>query len=134
MKPTMEFFVAGLIYGDFEPAKLKLAKGDVVELKREPTNLVDPNAVLVRCDDKKLGYVPKGLNGLPMGQAIKAAGGKMSTNAATSNQGKLWHAAVINFAPTNPTHRMVLVGIFPGPAPVRVVEPVVPGKRRLILS
>lgn len=122
MKPAFEFFVAGLVHGDFDVQRLRLAKGDTVRLKREPENAHDQNAIRIELDGRKLGYVPKALAGsLPRKRPEEP-----------DNQGIDWHAAVINFAPTNPTHRMILVGIFQGPAPVKLPAEV--PRRRLITS
>jgi single-stranded-DNA-specific exonuclease len=69
--------VAGSAYVDWKTLYADLAVGESLELKREPKNPHDPNAILVQ-DRKgnKLGYVPavrnKRLAGkLDAGEAVK---------------------------------------------------------------
>lgn len=55
---NLEFFVAGIKFGDYEYAKEALEVGTPLYLDPEPENEFDPNAVAIRFDGWKLGYVP----------------------------------------------------------------------------
>ncbi len=47
-------------------------------------------------------------------------------------EGTHWHLRVHNVAPTNPTHHMVLIGLFVGPYVPPKVELPKPGFRRIL--
>jgi len=54
--------VAGFRYYDGEKIWKKLSKNDTLELRREPTNPHDRNAIEIYWNKIKLGYVPKADN------------------------------------------------------------------------
>ena len=55
----IEFRIAGISY--YQSAASLCRAGDSVELTPEPTNPYDPNAVVIHCRDRKIGYVPRTL-------------------------------------------------------------------------
>ena len=56
---NIEFRIAGISY--YQSAASLCRAGDSVELTPEPTNPYDPNAVVIHCRDRKIGYVPRTL-------------------------------------------------------------------------
>ena len=56
---NIEFRIAGISY--YQSAASLCRAGDSVELTPEPTNPYDPNAVVIHCRDRKIGYVPRAL-------------------------------------------------------------------------
>lgn len=42
-----------------EDAVARLREGDMIELRREPKNKVDPNAIACYDGDKHVGYIPR---------------------------------------------------------------------------
>jgi len=69
--------LAGFRYGEAVEAWPSLRVGDALELRREPDNPYDPNAVRVEWRGRKLGYVPRRQNaavawGLDRGAPLRA--------------------------------------------------------------
>lgn len=56
------FHVAGFSYYDGLEAADQLKPGVIVDLVREVNNPYDPNAVVIRYNGIKLGYIPRGQN------------------------------------------------------------------------
>ncbi len=53
------FFIAGAQYHNLPKEINRLKLNDLLELKTEPENKFDPNAVRIMLGDSFLGYVPK---------------------------------------------------------------------------
>jgi hypothetical protein len=53
------FFIAGAQYHNLSKEINRLKLNDLLELKTEPENKFDPNAVRIMLGDSFLGYVPK---------------------------------------------------------------------------
>ena len=69
--------LAGFRYGAAAEAWPQLRVGDALELRREPDNPHDPNAVRVEWQGRKLGYVPRRQNaavawGMDRGAPLRA--------------------------------------------------------------
>lgn len=88
-----QFFVAGLIYCDYD--KVKIKRGQKLSLVKEPDNEFDSDAISILVGKTKIGYVPR-----------------VDTLTISNFEGKVTRAVVRQYAPTNPTHRMVLVNVF----------------------
>lgn len=88
----LEFFVAGLVYYDYQ--KVKLRSGMRVSLFPEPSNPHDVNAIEIFIGRHKLGYVPRIFTEIVL-------------NCPT-----ITRATIKSVHPTNPTHRMVLIQVF----------------------
>lgn len=89
----LEVFVDGLIYHDYDLAKLK--RGDILHLYAQPDNLHDANAIVVMKNQYKLGYIPRDF-----------------TSIVHKNRQRIVKCLVKNFYPANPSHRALLIGIF----------------------
>lgn len=102
MKPAeslvSQFFVAGLIYSEFADAKLK--RGLRLRLIKDPTNPHDCNAIKVFAPGPKKSWIHLGF--VPRNQ----------TGEVRHFRGNVTHATVHCYAPTNATHRMLLVDVF----------------------
>lgn len=69
--------LAGFRYGEGAELWPRMQVGDALELRREPDNPHDPNAVRVEWRGRKLGYVPRRQNaaiawGLERGTPLRA--------------------------------------------------------------
>ncbi|MCI6989029.1 MAG: HIRAN domain-containing protein [Campylobacter sp.] len=52
--------IAGMNYvSDITTLFVDLKFNKIVKLKQEPHNPHDKNAILILCDDKKIGYIPR---------------------------------------------------------------------------
>lgn len=101
IKPLGEYFIKGLVYSDADLAKLKLSRGDELRLSLEPGNKFDDDAVaILTTDGTRLGYVPR-----EQTAAIHDIISDYGHHAAS------FRCRVKQFAPTNATHRMILVTI-----------------------
>lgn len=110
MRPLMEFFVAGLIHSDFNLLDLprNLRRGDRLDMRRDVENPVDPFALVLLVPDhgfRRLGFVPK-TRYLMLRTIV--------SNLPTPNWGPKAHIRILNVVPTNPSERMVLVGLCAG--------------------
>lgn len=68
------FYLAGFQHWDGAFALGSMKVGDILEMRPEPDNPFDPNAVAVYAGDMKLGYVPRDENEL---LAVMAAYGHL---------------------------------------------------------
>jgi len=57
-----DFHIAGLTYGDGIELIQELKPGTKLDLKSEPDNPYDPNAVAIYYANKRLGYIPAAAN------------------------------------------------------------------------
>ena len=69
--------LAGFRYGEAAEVWPQMRVGDALELRREPDNPHDPNAVRVEWQGRKLGYVPRRQNaavawGMDRGAPLRA--------------------------------------------------------------
>ncbi len=92
-----QFFIAGLVYSDYQDAKLK--RGQRLSLIKEPGNLYDRNAIRIYAGKVFIGFVPADM-----------------TYQIHQFAGKVTKAVIQTYAPTNVTHRMVLVNVYGTPA------------------
>lgn len=95
MKETLvsQFFVAGLIYSDYQTVKLK--RGQRLSLVKQPDNRHDINAIQVWVGKVRIGFVPR-----------------TQTHEVRHFQGRVTRAVIHSYAQTNATHRMVLVNVY----------------------
>jgi hypothetical protein len=78
--------LAGFRYGEAAAAWPQLRVGDELDLRREPDNPHDPNAVRVEWRGRKLGYVPRRENaavawGLERGAPLRARLSRLEEHA-----------------------------------------------------
>lgn len=92
-------FVRGLVYCDLDLTKLKLKRGDQLTLVPEPNNEHDSEAIAIYHGKTKLGYIPRDQTG------------EVHDLVNTYNSEVAFRCVVKQFAPSNATHRMILVDI-----------------------
>ncbi len=93
-----QFFIAGIVFHDLAAVQKRVRNHTKLSLVKEPENLHDANAIAVVLPGKKpltIGYVPRD-----------------QTHALHRFRGKISRAIVHAYAPTNATHRMVLVSVY----------------------
>jgi len=92
--------VAGVQYSDYQLVNFKA--GDEIELRREPKNPADTNAIAVYVKNTRIGYIPR-LH-CPRLIGLKRDGAKFSGRVVSFNKNNpSWQAIVISVDVTMPT-------------------------------
>lgn len=92
--------VAGVQYSDYQLVSFKA--GDEIELRREPSNPKDSNAIAVYVHDTRIGYIPRIHTQRFIG--LKRDGAKFSGRIVSYNKNNpSWQAIVISVDVTMPT-------------------------------
>lgn len=100
-KTIDSYFLRGVVFSDVDLSKLRLTKGQVLNLVFEPHNPHDCNAVAVLLPNgTRLGYIPADKT-----YQIHDFVDEHGDDAA-------FRAVVRQFSPTNATHRMILVDVL----------------------